>query len=69
MYPISVCCPYFQIRKWYQIIIFTASMAEYADPVLDHLDPQNKLVQKRLFRNVSRVRPSRPLQLSGDDPL
>lgn len=33
----------------YEIVVFTASLAKYADPVLDILDPQ-KLITHRLFR-------------------
>jgi CTD nuclear envelope phosphatase 1 len=38
------------ISKWYKIVVFTASIPEYADPVLDWLDP-NRLISKRYFRN------------------
>lgn len=33
----------------YELIVFTASLSKYADPLLDLLDPK-KLVNKRLFR-------------------
>lgn len=35
--------------EWYEIVIFTASLALYANPVVDLLDPHN-LVQLRLYR-------------------
>jgi len=35
-------------KKW-EVVIFTASLAKYADPLLDVLDPQ-KVVRARLFR-------------------
>lgn len=37
-------------EKW-ELIIFTASLAKYADPLLDILDPQ-RLVRTRLFREA-----------------
>lgn len=36
--------------KCYEIIIFTASLAKYADPLLDELD-KKKVINGRLFRN------------------
>ncbi|KAI8068542.1 NLI interacting factor [Gongronella butleri] len=38
------------ISQWYRIVIFTASMADYADPVIDWLDQGNHLVADRFFR-------------------
>eukprot|EP01017_Pseudomicrothorax_dubius_P013323 TRINITY_DN1581_c0_g1_i11.p1 TRINITY_DN1581_c0_g1~~TRINITY_DN1581_c0_g1_i11.p1 ORF type:complete len:390 (+),score=49.60 TRINITY_DN1581_c0_g1_i11:99-1268(+) len=38
-----------EMSKHYEIIIFTASLAEYADPVIDALDV-DKVVSHRLFR-------------------
>jgi len=35
----------------FEIVVFTASLAKYADPVLDLLDP-NKTVRHRLFREA-----------------
>ena len=47
-------CDHFlnKISKWYDIIIFTASMKEYADPVIDWLESSfpGKFM-KRLYRN------------------
>ena len=37
------------MAKYYNIIIFTASIKEYANPLLDMLD-KNKCIQQRLFR-------------------
>ncbi|CCH62805.1 hypothetical protein TBLA_0I01460 [Henningerozyma blattae CBS 6284] len=40
------------VSDWYDLIIFTASMKEYADPVIDWLeDSFNGNFQKRLYRN------------------
>ncbi|CAO3647142.1 unnamed protein product [Mucor fragilis] len=37
------------ISQWYKVVIYTASMAEYADPVIDWLD-QDNLISQRFFR-------------------
>lgn len=41
-----------QISQWYKVVIFTASMAEYADPVIDWLDQDHNVVSQRYFRQV-----------------
>ncbi|RCI02724.1 Nuclear envelope morphology protein 1, partial [Rhizopus stolonifer] len=38
------------ISKWYKVVIFTASMSEYADPVIDWLDEDQTLISQRYFR-------------------
>lgn len=38
-----------RVSEHYEIVIYTASLGKYADPLLDQLDPCN-LVEKRLFR-------------------
>ncbi|SAM05338.1 hypothetical protein [Absidia glauca] len=38
------------ISQWYKVVIFTASMAEYADPVIDWLDQDDSMVSQRYFR-------------------
>ncbi|CAG8435029.1 7265_t:CDS:2 [Diversispora eburnea] len=38
-----------KVSEWYKVIIFTASMPEYADPVIDLLDPNRNLISRRLF--------------------
>lgn len=42
---------YIQVSEWYDVVIFTASLRQYADPVIDQLDKQN-IATKRLFREV-----------------
>lgn len=39
-----------QMGELYEVVVFTASLAKYADPLLDLLDPK-KLVRIRLFRD------------------
>eukprot|EP01067_Filipodium_phascolosomae_P000993 Filipodium_phascolosomae@DN1689_c0_g1_i1.p1 len=38
-----------EASRWYEIVIFTASLAKYADPLMDQLDPDN-ICAYRLFR-------------------
>jgi CTD nuclear envelope phosphatase 1 len=40
-----------KVSEWYKIVIFTASLAEYADPVIDYLDSKNCVISKRFFRD------------------
>lgn len=47
------------MSEWYDIVIFTASLRQYADPVIDQLDSRN-LASRRLFREV---RAPLPVQL------
>lgn len=35
----------------FEILVFTASVQEYADAVLNHLDPENKFFPHRFYRN------------------
>ncbi|KAI9094559.1 NLI interacting factor-like phosphatase-domain-containing protein [Phlyctochytrium arcticum] len=43
-----------KVSEWYKVVIFTASMPEYAMPVIDWLDPTNTLVSERYFRAACR---------------
>ena len=53
---ISVRCrPYLidsleKLRLMYEIIVFTAGQKDYADPILDYIDPHKKIFKKRLYR-------------------
>lgn len=38
-----------QVSEFYEIVIYTASLSKYADPLLDKLDV-HKVIKKRLFR-------------------
>lgn len=40
----------FQVSKWYNLIIFTASVQEYADPVIDILEQERKFFSGRYYR-------------------
>ena len=39
------------VKKYYYIVVFTASHQSYADAVLNFMDPQNKYFKYRLYRN------------------
>lgn len=39
-----------RVGKWYEVVVFTASVAKYGDPLLDKLDV-SKSVHHRLFRD------------------
>ncbi|KII94818.1 hypothetical protein PLICRDRAFT_192906 [Plicaturopsis crispa FD-325 SS-3] len=39
-----------KVSGWYTLVIFTASMQEYADPVIDWLDAGRGILARRLFR-------------------
>ena len=40
-----------EVSKYFEVGIFTASVKEYADAVIDHLDPNKNLIKFRLYRN------------------
>lgn len=39
-----------KISKWYKLVIFTASVQEYADPVIDWLEQERKYFHARYYR-------------------
>jgi CTD small phosphatase-like protein 2 len=39
-----------RVSQLFEVCVFTASLAPYADQVVDYLDPARKLVHHRLFR-------------------
>ena len=39
-----------EMSSYYDIIIFTASLKEYADIILDHIDPDSKIIKHRYYR-------------------
>ena len=40
-----------EISKYFDIGIFTASLPEYADAAINYLDPEEKIIKFRLYRN------------------
>ena len=51
-------CVLIQVSGWYTLVIFTASMEEYADPVIDWLDAGRGILARRFFRDVRIHNPS-----------
>lgn len=45
-----------QVSKWYNLVIFTASVKEYADPVIDYLESEKKYFQNRYYRDHCTLR-------------
>ena len=39
-----------KICKWFKLVVFTASVQEYADPVIDWLEQERKFFQARYYR-------------------
>jgi len=39
-----------QVCQWYDVFVFTASVREYADPLIDKIDPK-RVIKKRFFRD------------------
>lgn len=40
-----------KLAPLYEIIVFTAGQQDYADQILDYIDPNKKIFKKRLYRN------------------
>lgn len=48
-------CPHAaQVARWYDVVVFTASLQEYGNPIIDSLDPDGSLVGRRFFRDSCR---------------
>ncbi|KAL4975441.1 NLI interacting factor-like phosphatase-domain-containing protein [Aspergillus desertorum] len=45
-----------KISKWYKLVVFTASVQEYADPVIDWLEQERKYFQARYYRQHCTLR-------------
>ena len=44
-----------EMSKYYEIVIFTASVKDYADTILNQLDPEKKFISYRLYREHTTV--------------
>ena len=44
-----------QMSKYFEIVIFTAAMKEYADSILDIIDPDKRLINYRLYRHHTTI--------------
>lgn len=44
------------MQKWYKLVIFTASVQEYADPVIDWLELERPYFDARLYRQHCTMR-------------
>lgn len=45
-----------KVCKWYKLVVFTASVQEYAEPVIDWLERERKYFQGRYFRQHCTLR-------------
>ena len=61
------------ISKYFEIGIFTASIPEYADAVINYLDPEEKYIKFRLYRNdcinIGDMIRVKDLQIFGEENL
>ncbi|KAI6151968.1 NIF-domain-containing protein [Pisolithus tinctorius] len=47
-----------KVSGWYTLVVFTASMEEYADPVIDWLDAGRGILTRRFFRESCTLLPN-----------
>jgi CTD nuclear envelope phosphatase 1 len=45
-----------KVQKWYKLVIFTASVQEYADPVIDWLELERPYFEGRYYRQHCTMR-------------
>ncbi|KAG5292848.1 NIF domain-containing protein [Histoplasma ohiense] len=45
-----------KVCKWYKLVVFTASVQEYADPVIDWLEQERKYFHRRYYRQHCTLR-------------
>jgi TFIIF-interacting CTD phosphatase-like protein len=38
------------LSELYEIVVYTAGLQGYADPILNYIDPMNSIIMKRLYR-------------------
>ncbi|ANB15601.1 Nem1-Spo7 phosphatase catalytic subunit NEM1 [Sugiyamaella lignohabitans] len=53
-------CDYFLkcVSEWFHLVVFTASVPAYADPMIDWLEQERKYFSRRLYRNECTATPS-----------
>ena len=59
-----------ELSEFYEIIIFTSSPKEYADDIIDKIDPKGKLISHRLYKShviFERKKTVKNLNLIGRD--
>lgn len=39
-----------KLAQMYEIVVFTAGVKEYADNILNEIDPENKIFKRRMYR-------------------
>ena len=39
-----------KLAQLYELVVFTAGEQEYADHILNYIDPENRIFKKRLYR-------------------
>lgn len=39
-----------ETSKYFELVVYTASLGKYADPLLDEMDPDHSMISYRLFR-------------------
>ena len=54
--------------KWYNLVIFTASVQEYADPVIDWLEQDRKFFSQRYYRQHCTFRHGAYIKDLGNTP-
>lgn len=41
-----------KLSQFYELVVFTAGVKDYADPILDKIDPDHTIFKKRLYRDT-----------------
>lgn len=39
-----------KLSQLYEIVVFTAGVQQYADPILDRIDPEKTIFKRRMYR-------------------
>jgi len=40
------------MSKFFEVIVYTAASGDYANPIINSIDPENKYISHRLFREA-----------------